>query len=212
MIYGTIIVRTIILYGVITIAFRLMGKREVGELGIIDLVVFVMIAEMAVMSIENSEESMFRSLVPIVVLFIIQFFSSFFSLKSRRFRQYVDGEPSIIIKDGKINEKEMRKQRYNFDDLLMQLRQKDIWNLHEVKYAFLEPTGRLSILKKEDEQNGFAIPLILDGKLQREKLKEIGKSETWLFERLKEKGYRNIDRIAICNYVDGQLFIDEMDE
>lgn len=209
--YGIIIFRTILLYLVITVIFRMMGKREIGELGIIDLVVFVMIAEMAVMSIENSEESIFKSVIPMIVLLIIQFLSSYLSLKSRRFRKYADGEPSIIIKNGKINEREMKKQRYNFDDLLMQLRQKDIRNLADVEYAFLEPTGKLSVFTREPQKKGYTVPVILDGTILKEKLKDINRTEQWLLRQLEERGYNEIENISFCSYTDGELYVDIKD-
>lgn len=114
--------RTIVLYFIILVIFRLMGKREIGELSILDLVVSIMIAEIAVLAIENVKDKLLHTIVPIVVLMIIQVSLAFISLKSQKIRQLLDGKPTIIIKQGKIDERAMRSQRYNFDDLLMQLR------------------------------------------------------------------------------------------
>lgn len=210
-IYGTILLRTIILYVVIIITFRLMGKREIGELGIVDLVVFVMIAEMAAIAIENYNESFSQYLIPIFLLVILQVIFSFISLKSRKFRKLVDGEPSMIIKRGKIDEKEMKRQRYNFDDLMMQLREKDIRNIKDVEYAILEPTGKLSVFKYENE-TGFTIPLILEGKIQKDKLRELNLSEEWLYNELAKKNIIDINKISFCSYQNGELYIDFIDE
>ena len=114
--------------------------------------------------------------------------SAFIGLKSRKFRELVDGEPSIIIKNGRIIEKEMKRQRYNFDDLLMQLRLKDIRNISDVEFAILEQTGKLSVFKK-DQEKGYSIPIILEGKIQQEKLKELNLTEEWLFKKIKNKGF-----------------------
>lgn len=210
-IYGTILLRTIILYVVIIITFRLMGKREIGELGIVDLVVFIMIAEMAAIAIENYNESFSQYLIPIFLLVILQVIFSFISLKSRKFRKLVDGEPSMIIKRGKIDEKEMKRQRYNFDDLMMQLREKDIRNIKDVEYAILEPTGKLSVFKYENE-TGFTIPLILEGKIQNDKLRELNLSEEWLYNELAKKNIIDINKISFCSYQNGELYIDFIDE
>lgn len=210
-IYGTILLRTIILYVVIIITFRLMGKREIGELGIVDLVVFIMIAEMAAIAIENYNESFSQYLIPIFLLVILQVIFSFISLKSRKFRKLVDGEPSMIIKRGKIDEKEMKRQRYNFDDLMMQLREKDIRNIKDVEYAILEPTGKLSVFKYENE-TGFTIPLILEGKIQEDKLRELNLTEEWLYNELAKKNIVDINKISFCSYQNGELYIDFIDE
>lgn len=188
-----------------------MGKREIGELGIVDLVVFVMIAEMAAIAIENYNESFSQYLIPIFLLVILQVIFSFISLKSRKFRKLVDGEPSMIIKRGKIDEKEMKRQRYNFDDLMMQLREKDIRNIKDVEYAILEPTGKLSVFKYENE-TGFTIPLILEGKIQKDKLRELNLSEEWLYNELAKKNIIDINKISFCSYQNGELYIDFIDE
>ena len=119
------IVRTLFVYILILIIFRLMGKREIGELSVFDLVVNIMIAEMAVMAIEETTIKMFNSVASMILLMIIQITLARLSLKSKKFRDIVDGSPTIIINKGKIDEKAMRTQRYNFDDLLQQLREKE---------------------------------------------------------------------------------------
>lgn len=148
-IYGIISLRVVVVYLLIVLIFRWMGKREIGELGVIDLVVFIMIADIGVIAIERYNESFFKPILPMGILVLIQIIFSHLSLRSRNFRKLVDGEPSIIIKDGKIIEKQMKKQRYNFDDLLMQLRENNIRYISDVEFAILEPTGKLSVIKKE---------------------------------------------------------------
>ena len=106
-----------------------MGKREVGQLSITDLIVSLLIAELTVISIEDYEKSMLYSLIPIVILVLLQCILSYISLKKPKFRIFLDGNPSVIIKGGKINYNEMLKQRYNLDDLLVQLRDKGYLSL-----------------------------------------------------------------------------------
>ena len=124
-----IVFRTIFMYLLVLLIFRLMGKREIGELSLLDLIVFIMIAEMAVIAIESPKSKLTEAILPMLILMLIQIGFSQLSLRSRWFRVLIDGKPSIIIYNGKIDEKVMRKQRYNFDDLLSQLREKDIFNI-----------------------------------------------------------------------------------
>lgn len=210
--YWIILFRTILLYGLIVLIFRLMGKREIGELSILDLVVFIMIAEIAVVAIEDSEAPLLPTLFPMFILLFIQIIFALFSLKSKRMRDFIEGSPCIIIKDGKIDEKVMKKQRYNFDDLLVQLREKDIRNIADVEFAILETSGKLSVFKKEKDKYSFTLPLIMDGEIVEENLKKIGKTNLWLRQSLRKNGYRNIKIISFCSYQDGEFFIDEKDE
>lgn len=203
--------RTLLMYFAILIIFRLMGKREIGELSVLDLVVFIMIGEMAVVAIENHSEPVVNTLLPMVVLLGIQIALALFSLRSNRIRKLIDGKPSILINKGKIDEKEMRRQRYNFDDLLMQLRSKDIDNIADVEFAILETSGQLSVVKKSNSKNkpaSYTEPLIVGGKIQQNNLKKSNKTEAWLRSELQKRGYGDIGRISFCSYQDGEFYID----
>ena len=120
---------------------------------------------------------------------IIQIFIARLSLKSKKFRDIVDGSPTIIINKGQIDEKAMRKQRYNFDDLLQQLREKDVRNIADVEFAILEPSGKLSVFEKENNKmdGDITLPLIIDGTIQKDHLQRIDKTEDWLRKKLKRK-------------------------
>lgn len=181
-----VIFRTIFFYFFITLAYRIMGKREVGQLGIIDLIVSILIAELVAISIENIKDSIFLTVVPIVILVILELILAFIQIKSRKFRTVFGGKPSLIICNGKINYHEMVKQRYSMDDLLISLRQKEIRNIEEVEYAFLEPNGKLSIFKYNffKIRSAYPMPLIVDGSIQKKALKFIKKNENWLIKEL----------------------------
>ncbi|MBA4537167.1 DUF421 domain-containing protein [Bacillus aquiflavi] len=212
--YLTIILRTFLLYILIFVIFRLMGKREIGELSILDLVVFMMIAEMAAIAIEDRQSTIFYTIVPMVFLMLIQMTLAYFSLKSQRFRLLMDGKPTVIINKGKIDEKAMRSQRYNFDDLLLQLREKDIRNIADVEFAILETSGRLSVIKKEKNKKKsgeITLPLIVDGNVRDENLTKINKTNFWLRQELRKRGYDNLKDISFCSFQDGQFFIDLKD-
>lgn len=217
-VYLNIAIRTVVLYVVMLVIFRLMGKREIGELSILDLVIFIMIGEMAVISIENTKDPLFHTILPMILLMIIQIVLALVSLKSKRFRNLVDGQPSIIINRGKIDERAMRKQRYNFDDLMSQLREKDIRSIADVEFAILEASGTLSVIEKlqdpkKPKKNGdITIPLIMDGAIDEENLKRINKTNLWLRQELKKKGYRDLKKISFCSYENGKFFIDLQDE
>ncbi|WP_175990902.1 DUF421 domain-containing protein [Bacillus sp. Marseille-Q1617] len=211
--YGVIIIRTLFLYLLITFIFRIMGKREIGELSILDLVVFIMIAEMAVLAIEEPSDPIIHTILPIGVMVIVQFISAWLSLRSKSFREFVDGKPTVLIHNGKIDEKEMKKQRYNYDDLLLQLREKDIFNLADVEFAVLEPSGSLSVLKNEKKTPGsLTLPLILDGQVQSNHLEMMGKTSFWLRKELRQRGYKEISDISFCSFHNGQFYIDLIDK
>ncbi len=203
--------RTCLIYLIILFVFRIMGKREIGELSLLDLIVFMMMADIAVIAIENHNDSMWKSILPIATLSIIQIILAIISLKSPFIRKLIDGKPSIIIHKGKIDKNAMRKLRYNFDDLLMQLRDQQIEKMSDVEYAILEPSGNLSIYKKEsnkkESEPAPILPLIQDGMVQNENLKEVGKSESWLIQELDKKGYKDVKQILFCSLEDGELYI-----
>lgn len=210
--YLIILLRTLLLYGLILLIFRIMGKREIGELSVLDLVVYIMIAEIAAMAIENPKSPMINTLIPISLMVIVQISLAIISLKSKKFRDLVDGKPTVIINNGKIDEKAMKAQRYNFDDLLLQLREKDVGNIADVEFAILEPSGKLSVFQKnaDDEQGGgaLALPLIIDGAIQEENLKLIKKSPKWLESEMDAKGHEDISEISFCSYQNDEFFID----
>ena len=185
MAYFIVLIRTIIFYIIITFIYRFMGKREVGQLGMVDLTVSILIAELIAISIDNREDSIFLSIFPILLLVFIQIIVSYSSLKNPKIRSVFDGNPSVIINRGKINFKEMVKQRYNLDDLLTQLREQHIRTIEEVDYAILETSGKLSVFHKNNELLGtYPLPLILDGVIDYGTLRQIKKDHLWLSKTL----------------------------
>lgn len=182
----TVIFRTIFFYFFITLAYRLMGKREIGQLGIVDLIVSILIAELVAISIENKNDSMLFTVIPIMLLVVMEIFLAYLTMKSKRIRTILDGKPSLIIYNGKINYKEMVKQRYNLDDLMISMRQNSIYSLDEVEYAFLEPNGKLSLFKYNffKTKSPYPVPIVIDGIINKKTLAKIGKTEAWLKNEL----------------------------
>lgn len=205
--YLLILLKTLFFYFTIVIFYRFMGKREVGELGIIDLIVSILIAELAAISIEKYDTSVFLMLLPIACLVILQIILAKVSLKSDKVRSMLDGDASMIIDNGKVNFKEMIKQRYNLEDLLTQLRARNVKSIEEVEYAILETSGKLSVFTKDANNSGpYPLPLILDGKIQMATLKRLKKKEKWLNELLAAKKVE-LDDVFYAFYKDNQLFI-----
>ena len=206
-----VMIRTVFFYLFIFLIYRIMGKREVGQLSITDLIVSLLIAELTVISIEDYEKSMLYSLVPIVVLVLMQCILSYISLKKPKFRMFLDGNPSVIIKGGKINYNEMLKQRYNLDDLLVQLRDKGYRSIEEVEYAILESSGTLSVFPYETGKSPLPLPLILDGDIQEDTLKHLKKDKKWVYNFLDKKDIK-LEDVFFAFYKDRNIFIIKNDD
>ena len=185
--YFEIIFKTTLLYFIIILAYRIMGKKEVGQLSIIDLIVSLLIAELAAFSIEDTDLSIFRSIVPIFVLVVIQVLLSFLSLKNSNFRKSVEGSPTVIIREGKIKFNEMTKLRYSLDDLITQLREQGIKSIEEVSYAVLENDGKLSVFQNTKD---YPMPIIMDGVINNDVLKDMKKNTNWVMKILKDKNLK----------------------
>ncbi|MBY3621791.1 DUF421 domain-containing protein [Acinetobacter sp. CUI P1] len=140
---------TVLMYFFIFLCMRIMGKREIGKLSVFDLTISIMIAEIGVFVIEDIHRPIYEGLVPMATLVIIQVLVAMISLKSRTVRLMMDGKPSILISGGKLHRGEMRKQRYNIDDLLQQLRGQNIASPADVEFAILEPSGQLTVFEKD---------------------------------------------------------------
>lgn len=188
-----------------------MGKREVGQLNIVDLVVTLLIAELAVISIENYKNSLLYSIIPIIVLVLLECIISYLSLKKPKFRVLLDGNPSVIIKNGKINYNEMLKQRYNLDDLLVQLRDKGYRSIEEIEYAILEGSGTLSVFPYANDKSPLPLPLILDGDIQLDTIKNLKKDKKWVYDFLDKKDIKLQD-VFFAFYKDKNIFIIKNDD
>ena len=208
----TILLRTILFYFIIILAYRIMGKREIAQLGIIDLIISILIAELVAMSIEKTNESIFYTLIPISVLVLIEISLAYLSIKSKKIRILLDGKPQIIIKNGILNYREMIKSRYSLDDLLMQLRQQSIKSIDEIEYAILEHNGKLSIFKyQNNKKSSYPMPLIIDGQIQEYTLKDINKTKYWLIKKISDKSLK-IQDIFYAFYKNKYIYIIKKDK
>ncbi len=207
--YFSIIFRTLFFYFFIVFVYRVMGKREVAQLSIVDLIVSVLIAELVAISLENANKSILIVIIPIILLVICQIGMAFLSLKKKTVRDIFDGKPSVIINKGKINIKEMLKQRYNLDDLLTQLRESSVKSLKEVEYAILETSGRLSVFRKNKKiDSEFPLPLIVEGKVEYDNLKLLDKDLNWLLDNINTE----LKDVFYGFYKDDNIYIIKQDD
>lgn len=163
------IIKTVIFYIILIIILRLLGKREVGEISVFDLVILLIVADIATLAINDDWGMVIPAILSLFSLLILQKLLAFISLKFSGIRKIIDYSPSIIIYDGRLNLKEMKKQKYTVEDLLYQARGKGVMDLTEIKMAILEPTGQLSVYPK-DEFNKQVLPVLISGKIEKANL------------------------------------------
>lgn len=183
-------IRTIITYILVVLAVRIMGKRQVGQLEPTELVITLMISDLATIPLGHVSIPLVHGIVPILTLIIAEATLSFVDLKSRRFRKLMSGTPVIIIKSGKVYEKELGKLRLNFDDLMEMLRMQGNTNINDIEYGILETSGNLSVILKKkplvekENYNGLPFMFICDGVISDKALELYNKDINWLIKRL----------------------------
>lgn len=196
-----VLIRAMVLYIVITFSLRLMGKRQLGELQPSELVVTILISNIAAIPVEDSSMPMLMGIVPILTLVSLDVIVSSVMLKSSKFRKLMIGSPRIIVSEGKVLQKEMKKLRYTVDDLTAAMREQQIFDLNEIQYAIVETTGKINFLQKKDYQtatkkdvdkggsteNPQSI-IIRDGIPDYEQLNILGLGRGWLNETLRANG------------------------
>lgn len=222
-----LMVRTLILYSIVVLSMRIMGKRQIGEMQPSELVVAIMISDLASVPMQSIDIPLLSGIIPVLTLIVAEVLMSFVSLKSRFLRRLITGEPSIIIYNGHVNEQELEKLRFNTNDLLEQLRVSGYPNIADVEVAVLETNGQLSIIPKayartvtvEDlelkkpKRECLPYMLISDGELNRTELSRSGKTEEWFQKTLKKRGISSYSEIFIASldFEDG-LFLQKKGE
>lgn len=214
-------VRAAILYLLVVLIVRIMGKHQIGQLQPFELVITIMISELAAVPMQDTDIPLINGIIPILTLLFIQISLSLLSLKSETARKIICGGPSILIENGKIVQSELTKLRYNLNDLLEQLRLKNFPNIADVEYAILETSGKLSIIPKsqkrpvnpEDLQiqtpyEGLPITLIVDGSLKRQNLIRAKLTEEWLRNELGKFGLNQWNQVFLASLdTTGKLYI-----
>jgi len=205
---------------VVIIAMRIMGKRQIGQLQPFELAVAIMISDLATVPMQNTGIPLINGIIPILTMLAAQILISFIALKSTKARDIICGRPSILISAGRINEKVFRNELYTINDLLEQLRSKDIYNIADVEYAILETNGQLSVVPKaakrmitpEDlniiaKYEAPAIDLIIDGDLIAANLEHVNLDKPMLEKELNKLGIKRIKDVFFASMdSDSKLF------
>ncbi len=202
-----IIYKTILCYFFILFCLKIMGKREIGEISAFDIVVFFIISELFSLSLNEPEHSILRSIIPVSIIVLLQLVTALISLYVPKFRSLMEGKKSYLIYKGVIQQNEMKRQRYTIEDLMAQLRMKEIQTPQDVEYAILENNGELTIIKKDNCIMLSPDPLIMDGKINKTALARITKDEVWLVEELKKLGFIDISKLFLVLYLKNGLYV-----
>lgn len=220
------LLRTIILYILIIAGVRLMGKRQVGELEPSELVFTLLIADLAAVPMQDFGIPLSRGVIPIIALLCVTLLLSIFMVKSIRFRAFICGRPSIVIKDGKLCQQEMLKNRFTLDELSEELRVQGYSDISKVKYAILETNGQLTVLLNAEEQPvtaaqmgltpkepGLPAIIISDGRLLEDNLKKRGLDDKWLEKQLEHNHVRRVKDVFILSVDEqGTVFFAEKEK
>lgn len=217
-----IMIRTLILYVSVIFSLRVMGKRQIGELQPSELVVAIMISDLATVPMESVDKPLVSGIIPVFTLVIAEVFVSLLCLKSRKIRAVISGEPSIVIYNGIIIEKELRRLRFNINDLLEELRLNNCHDISDVAVAVIETSGKLSVIPhdkargvtvedlglKNVRREGLPCTVISDGELNITELERSGKNMEWLNGELKKNGAERIEDVFIASIdAEGEIFI-----
>lgn len=202
-----IIYKTILCYFFILFCLKIMGKREIGEISAFDIVVFFIISELFSLSLNEPEHSILRSIIPVSIIVLLQLVTALISLYVPKFRSLMEGKKSYLIYKGVIQQNEMKRQRYTIEDLMAQLRMKEIQTPQDVEYAILENNGELTIIKKDNCIMLSPDHLIMDGKINKTALARITKDEVWLVEELKKLGFIDISKLFLVLYLKNGLYV-----
>lgn len=206
-----VFVRALVLYLIVVIVMRVMGKRQIGQLQPFELAIAIMISELAAVPMQNTGIPLVNGIIPILTLLIAQLLMSFLTLKSIRARAIICGKPTILIEKGRIREDELRKELYTLNDLLEQLRIKNFPNITDIEYAILETNGQLSVIPKSQKRplnpadmsiktdyEGITVDVVIDGHVMTNNLKTIGKDPQWLIQEIRKQHYGDPSEILLA--------------
>ncbi len=216
--------RSIILYIIVLIVMRMMGKREIGQLQPFELAISIMIADLATIPMTDTGIPIGNGIVPILGLLVMHLLISLINLKSTKLREIICGKPRILIYRGKIQEKAMIKERFTINELQERIRSQNVVNLGDVEYAILETSGQITVIEKpnkrqaipEDfgivpEYEGIPYDLVVDGKIMYQNLKEIGKDYNWLKKEVNKFKFSPEEALVVTIDGKGQIFCQKKD-
>ena len=211
--------RSIILYIIVLVVMRLMGKREIGQLQPFELAISIMIADLATIPMTEIGIPIFNGIIPILGLLLMHLIISIINLKSLKGREIICGKPTILIYRGKIDEKALKKERFTINELQEKLRGNNIVNLGDVEYAILETSGEVTIIQKPEKRGtipedfnikpdyeGIPYDLVIDGKIMNQNLKILEKNYSWLKKQVEKFGIKPEEALIVTIDGKGQIF------
>lgn len=217
-----IFLRSIVLYIIVLIVMRLMGKREIGQLQPFELAISIMIADLASTPMADAGIPISNGIIPILALLVMHLIISMFNMKSIRAREILCGKPSILIYRGKIDEKMLKKERFTVNELEERLRGNNIVNIGDVEYAILETSGQITVIQKPEkktptvgdlslqtEYEGLAYDLVIDGKVMHDNLKILKKDYDWLKKQVEKFGIKPEEALLVTIDGKGNFFCQE---
>ena len=215
-------IRVSIIYILVLVIMRIMGKREIGQMQPFELVIAIMIADLASVPMADTGIPISNGIIPILALLLFQLIISIINLKSITLRKIICGKPRILIYRGKIDEQALKKEKITINELQERLRQKSIFTIGDVEYAILETSGEISVIQKPEKRNiivedlnitpeyeGIPYDLVIDGKIMYENLKKIGKDERWLQKEVEKFKTKPQDALIVTFDGKGQIFCQE---
>ena len=215
-------IRTIILYIIVLIVMRLMGKREIGQLQPFELAISIMIADLAAVPMSDTGIPITNGIIPILGLLVMHLLISLINLKSFKARELICGRPTILIYRGKIDEKALKKERFTINELEERLRGNNVINIGDVEYAILETSGQITVIQKPSKRNtipadfgiepdyeGIPYDLVIDGKIMKENLRKINKDEKWLRKQVGKFNISPEEALVVTYDGKGQIFCQE---
>ncbi len=214
-----ILIRSLLLVCFAVLAMRLMGKRQVGQLQPFELVIAIMIADLASTPMESLDTPLWCGIIPLMATVALHQLFTLLSLKSQRMRAFFSGTPTVVIRRGRIDHQALEKLCFNLNDLLEELRTGGVLTPTEVDTAIMETSGKLSVfsssrsrpvtpadLHLETGYEGIPLTLVMDGKLEKQNLPLCGKDEKWLERQLRSLGFESIRQVLLCYLdTDGQM-------
>lgn len=214
-----IFIRSIIIYIIVLIVMRLMGKREIGQLQPFELAIAIMIADLASIPMSDIGIPISNGIIPIMGLLVMHLIISILNLKSTRIRELICGKPTILIYKGKIDEKKLKKERFTLNELEEKLRSENVTNLGDVEFAILETSGDISVIQKPNKRNtipedfnimpdyeGIPYNLVIDGKVISDNLKKIGKNYDWLKKQTNKFQMNPEEALIVTINAKGNIF------
>lgn len=217
--------RAIVLYILVLVVMRLMGKREIGQMQPFELAISIMIADLATLPMTETGVPISNGIIPILGLLVMHLTISMLNLKSTKAREIICGKPAILIFRGKVDEKVLKKERFTINELEERLRTNNIFNIGDVEYAVLETSGQVTVIPKpnkrattpedfniEPKYEGIPYDLVVDGKIMYKNLEKLGKNYVWLQKQTEKFGIRPEQALIVTIDGDNQFFCQPLEK